>query len=252
MSPAVALAQAAQQGSPETGATVLAVLAAFLVSLVFAAHFRGGVGCTGLAALVLVPASFIISPAAGMRTLVILALPIGFVWHSRRTAREEEVSRARAWEEKVRAQRASIRGDATLVARAQYRGGIAELAPGHEVDVYVHDRAMWLAPADGATPVARLDVGRVAALRVVDATAGVVLALERRHGRNQEVELGTAPGGPATARQLYAVLDAALPSAAGAVPELLPAVAAPAVVCAGCGAGVAGGAARCPYCGRPL
>jgi hypothetical protein len=88
-------------------------------------------------------------------------------------------------------------------------------------------------------------------LAQAEGTASVVLALEGKRGRNQEVELSaTADDLIETGRQLYAILDDALPAHGppGSSPAALPAAAAR-HVCGGCGAPAPG--ERCAYCGRP-
>lgn len=219
------------------------------------AWMRGaGLGCLGFAIF------FFGSAAVGeravgwdvaLRSMLMVTLFFVAVDANRRfqanRARQEEDAADREYEAALHAQRAAIPPTARSLGFVYYEGGIPAMEPGDEVELLVAGNTLWLAPTHPDVPAFPLDCTRLADLYVVDGTANVVLALKGKRGRNQEVELSaTADDSIETARQLYAILDDALP--AHGPPESPPAPRR-VHVCAGCGAPAPG--ESCVHCGRP-
>ncbi len=226
------------------------VAALFVAGLTFWRR-RAGLGCVGLALFHL--AFFkLLERAVGwgvmLRSMLVVAvafIAVDAIRRSRekRACEEEEAEHEAA----VLEQRAAIPASARSLGFVYYEGGIPAMEPDEEVELLVAGNRLWLAPTDPYVPAVHLDCARLADLYVVEGTSNVVVALRGKRGRNQEVELSaTADDSIDTARQLYAILDDALP--AHGPPENSPA-ARRAQVCAGCGAPAPG--ETCAHCGRP-
>jgi hypothetical protein len=216
-----------------------------------------GIGCLGFAIFFFVMGTVgerAVGWDAALRSIMIVVVAFVAVDANRRfkanRAREEEAAADREHEDAVRTQRAAIPTSARSLGFVYYEGGIPAMDPGEEVELLVAGTTLWLAPVYPDVPAVPLDCTRLVELYVVEGTANVVLALEGKRGRNQEVELSaTADDLIETGRQLYAILDDALPAHGppGSSPAALPAAARR--ICGGCGAPAPG--ERCTYCGRP-
>lgn len=255
MSPVVVLVQATAEKNT-FDLFVIATIGALCVAGLTALSRRAGIGCLGFSLLLLsviaLPAPIALGWGVTLRAWAIAALGYAAVRAVQRRA-EKRAQRAldeeeRAFDAAVEKQRLPIPADAESLGDAIYHGGLRELEPDLLVELLVSGTTLWLVPEFPDIPAVPLDARRVMDMYVGGRSGSVVLMLAGKRGRNQEVELAATEEG--TARQLYAVLDEALPASAS--PGAPPQPAAPqARVCAGCGSVLEAGAARCAYCGRP-
>lgn len=216
-----------------------------------------GIGCLGFAIFFFVMGTVgerAVGWDAALRSIIVVAVVFVAVDANRRfkanRVREEEAAADREHDAQVRAQRAAIPSSARSLGFVYYEGGIPSMEPGEEVELLMAGTTLWLAPTYPDVPAVPLDCTRLVDLYAVDGTQNVVLALQGKRGRNQEVELSaTADDVIETARQLYAILDDALPAHGppGNSPAAPPG--AQRQICGGCGAPAPG--ERCTYCGRP-
>lgn len=249
MSPGVLLAQIT--GTSVSNAFVLASIAALCIAGLTAWNRGAGCGCLGFWLFILAAPNFV-GWSVVLRCWGIAGLGFAAVWayqhHTRQRARRERAAERRAFWATVRIQRRPIPEGAEPLGQAIYQGGIRALNPNLLVDLLVAETTLWLVPDIPVVPAVPLDASRLVKMYVAERSNSVVLVLAGERGRNQEVELAaTEKDTSSTARQLYAVLNEALPASARAARP----VALRARPCVGCGAGVPGGEERCPYCGRP-
>jgi PncC family amidohydrolase len=239
---------------PTAGAVTVALIASIFIAIIFSLHRWAGVGCAGsLVFLFLGITTSAGGTAGGIIGSLIIVFPLVAIvgierWVAARKRRALEAS-ARAHEAASRRQRSAIPSDARLLGRAVYQGGIPTMTPGLEWTSSLQEARSGLRPP--VRPSRRHGWTRHGWRSCTWWMAPIVWSwcspLARAATRRWSSPRRRAAS-PA-ARQLYAVLDAALPAqtSSGATPA--PRVRAP---CGGCGAMDAGDGPGCRYCGRPV